>query len=148
MNVSQNQPIQPSDIYEGRCILLPIPDQTDSNTGRKVLHLWMVLTNWSGNPQQFLAVNLTKKRRNSDTTIILQPGAHPFVKSETIVAYFGATLFTLKEINNQVKKYPNDWRFHRDNCNAVLLRRIQAGLVISKFTPNEVKAFYIAYQQP
>ncbi|PSB27617.1 hypothetical protein [Chlorogloea sp. CCALA 695] len=118
-------------IYPGKCILLPKPNQPTR-------HLWIVLTEADKNSLEVVFVNLTTHRHDSDDTVILDKGDHEFIKHRTVV-YFADTRFApvnkLKEIAKQ-----DEYNFHKD-CSTEMLKRIQCGLLISKFTPKKFKQY-------
>ncbi|MEK6283162.1 MAG: hypothetical protein AABN95_22630 [Acidobacteriota bacterium] len=120
------------EIYPGTCILLPKP-------GGDIKHLWIVLTEAEGDPPQVVIVNLTTRKQGTiDTTCVLMPGDHEFVKSETTVHYMDARLAPAQPLS-QIAKLA-DYDFHAD-CSRGLLRRIQQGLLDSPFTPKKIKAY-------
>ncbi len=101
------------------------------------LHLWIVVT--SPSQGEVVTVSVTFRRLRSETLVILQPGDHPFVRHESVVAYSFARVRSVDDIEDAlasgvfVKKEPT-------SCE--LLKRVQAGLVDSDFTPNGVRHFY------
>jgi hypothetical protein len=42
-------------------------------------HLWLVLTNPDGNPEEIVAVMVRTHRAYTDATVVLEPGDHPFI---------------------------------------------------------------------
>lgn len=119
------------EIYPGTCILLPKPSG-------EVRHLWVVLTEPEGEPPQVVIVNLTKNKPRADTTCILTPGDHEFVKVETVVHYADAR-FAPAEPLNQIAQL-RDYDFHAD-CSGEILERIQQGLLVSPATPKKIKTY-------
>ena len=121
-----------SQICAGTCLLLSKPNRY------AIEHLWIVVTEPDGNPQQVVMVNLTSERAGSDSTVTLSPGDHSFITKKTVVNYSDArlvetgNLIALVALNREAKK---------DDCNAALLARIQQGMLVSEFTPNKIKSY-------
>ena len=61
------------------------------------MHLYVVVCDPAGNPLTILAVPFNTLRLLSDTTLILEPGDHPFIKHRTSVSFDSLRTF---EINN------------------------------------------------
>jgi hypothetical protein len=119
------------EIYPGTCILLPKPSGD-------IRHLWIVLTEPDGDPPQVVIVNLTKNKPRADTTCILMPSDHDFVKVETVVHYGDARLVPAEPLS-QIAKL-RDYDFQAD-CSAELLERVQLGLLASPSTPKKIKTY-------
>ena len=59
-------------------------------------HLWIVVIELPRSPKEVVIVNLTSRKPNSDTTVVLQSDTHRFVKHETVVNYFDAKIVSKK----------------------------------------------------
>lgn len=101
-------------------------------------HLWVVVTEPTGDPPQVLLVNFTTYRRPSDPTLILQPGSHSFIDRPTAVSYGDAKLAGVEVLEQLVNA--GAARFH-DDCTEPLLASIQQGLLTSPRTPRWLKAY-------
>ncbi len=69
-----------TDIYPGKCLVWPHREGAQP-------HLWIVLTEPTGDPAQVVVVNLTTRIPTSDATVVLNVGDHKFIKRETVVYY-------------------------------------------------------------
>jgi hypothetical protein len=115
----------------GQTILLPKP-------GQDTLHLWVIVLASDPVTHEIVIVNLTTQRHQSDGTVVLQPGAHPFVQHATVVFYADARISDAKLIAAAIEA--GTFRTH-DDCSPELLFRIQQGLFASPHTPKKVKSF-------
>ncbi len=118
-------------IIQQNTLLVPIPS-------RSCKHLFIVLTAPKGRPPVVVMVNITTRRPTSDTSVILTPGAHPFVKHESVVAYEHASIFEVEKLENGLRngsliKYP-------DISNA-LFTMVKQGLLNSPRTPKNIKIY-------
>ena len=120
-----------ADIYAGRSIVLP-------KTSGATPHLWIVLTEPEGYPPEVVIVNLTTRKPDSDTTLTLNAGDHPFIEHETVVYYADARLAKAGGIE-QIVKYAG-YGFH-DDCSSDLLKRVRRGLLDSRYTPKKIKEY-------
>lgn len=114
----------------GQTILLPKP-------GHDTAHLWVVLTAPDTNAQVLL-INFTTLRSHSDTTVVIQPGEHPFVMHATAVHYADVRLTGAIAIEAAIAS--GHFRTHHD-CSAALLDRLLAGVLASKQTPEKIKRY-------
>jgi hypothetical protein len=105
-------------------------------------HLWIVITEPDANGES-VCVNITTRRSYSETTVVLQPGNHPFIAHESVIFYADARIIKLKNVemalNAAVKKFAC---VSKDPCGADLLRRIQAGMIASKQAKKGVKEYF------
>ena len=104
----------------------------------EIAHRWIVLTEPDGDPPQVVVVNLTSRSPDSDTTVVLNVGDHPFVKRETVVYYADARFMEARAIEAYANTPGN--RFHAD-CSVALLQQLRDGLRKSRFTPKKIKAY-------
>lgn len=99
-------------------------------------HLWVVMTE-PNDDGDIVAVMLATLRDRSDTTCILQAGAHAWIKHDTVPAYQIAewqSIQRLQRLIDQKLVTP------RDPLSAALLLRIQQGALDSARTSPRVKA--------
>lgn len=100
-------------------------------------HLWIIVTPPAeGEVVTVCMVTATKK---TERLVRLQPGEHPFIKHESAISYGFSKIRIVADIEALLA---NDLARQKDPMPPDALRRIQAGLVDSDFTPNGVRAFY------
>ena len=105
-------------------------------------HLWVVITEPSGSPKQVIIVNLTSRKRDSDTTVVLSPEDHSFVKHDTVISYADARISGSAEIVTRIEQRDFEPRKKfRDD----VIRKIQNGLLASPRTPKYIKTFFTEY---
>ncbi|MCI0390265.1 MAG: hypothetical protein MOB07_16065 [Acidobacteria bacterium] len=119
-------------IKSGTCVFLTKP------AAKAIPHLWIVLTDPEGDPPQVVMVNLNTKRDGSDTTVVLHPGEHRFIKHETVVNYSDARFVEVGNLQALIAMH-RDWQ--DDDCSDDLLAKIRQGLIDSPFTPNKIKTY-------
>jgi hypothetical protein len=97
-------------------------------------HLWVIVATPGGDA---LAFNFTTRRAvpTCDTSCVIRPGEHPFVRNETVVEYRRGLLGPQKAWDDLVRC--GGAKAH-DPVSAPLLLRIQEGALASRFT---VQAF-------
>src|SRR5690242_7488672 len=96
-------------------------------------HLWIVLTEPEPITQLAVCVNVTSKTRYCDTTVVLKPGCHTFIKHESVINYSDARQMDIGKVYQVVTtKNPQSFAFGiYDSCSEALLSTIQAGLLKS-----------------
>jgi len=99
-------------------------------------HLWVVLTNPTGQPPEVLTVMLTTRRAHTDDTVILQPRDHPFVQRETAVSYKTATYRRVSAILGKMKAGKCELR---ETIREPVLHRIRDGLLESPHTIHAIR---------
>jgi len=120
----------------GDSFMLPKP-------GHEVEHLWVLITNPDPQTHEAIMVNVTTLRPHSDTTIVLNPGDHPFIQRPSVIFYADARTVDTRLLDAAVQRgaYSGNAAFQA----AVVVVRIQAGLAASPFTPRKIKAAFAAY---
>lgn len=103
-------------------------------------HLHVLLTSPSL-AGEVVTASISTRQRWSETLICIQPGEHPFISVESIVAYRFAAIRTCTAIETAVK---NRTARPREKASPELLRRMQAALLDSDFTPPGVRAYFVA----
>ncbi len=83
-------------------------------------------------------LNITTRRPTSDSTVILTPGDHPFVRHESVVAFEHASLFKVEKLergltNGSLSKYPD--------ISDSLFTAVKQGLLSSPRTPQNIKTY-------
>lgn len=71
--------------------------------------------------------------------VVLREGDHPFLRHESVIAYRYSRIVKVEYIESAVK---NRDATPREHASESLLKRAQAGLVESEFTPYGVITFY------
>lgn len=101
------------------------------------LHLRIVVTapNADG---EVAVVSVTTRRNRSETLVVLQAGDHPFIQHESVIAFAYAEISSVARIEQTIA---SGAARSREPVAAALLKRIQAGLLDSDFTPNGVRQF-------
>jgi hypothetical protein len=100
-------------------------------------HLWVVIGELPGPPEKVIVVSLSSKKAESDTTVVLCEGDHPFIKRETILSYKDARIFDKKDLVDRIERrfFEVNERFPEDK-----VKIMQQGILASPFTPNEIKS--------
>jgi hypothetical protein len=115
----------------GQTFLLPKPGRIE--------HLWVVLT-YPNAEGLSICVNITTRRFDSDDTLILQPGDHPFIKHESTVHYEDARFMDLSLVTQLLESGAKSFVCEpREYCTHTLLDNIKDGLVKSRRTPTGIK---------
>ncbi len=100
-------------------------------------HLWIILTPTDLN--EVVVVNVTTRHKRSDTTVIINPGEHPFIKQESVIAYRFAKVKTVAEIEKAISE---GTAIRREPISASLLERIRGGLMQSDHAENGVRFLF------
>jgi len=103
-------------------------------------HLWIVITPPHGDPPQVIIVNVTSLKANSDRTIILDVGDHPFIKHPTVIYYTDAKIVRVSEVEKIQQELRNSGNAP---INARLLSKIQAGIESSQYVKPMIKNFFL-----
>ncbi len=113
----------------GDSFMLPKP-------GQDTEHLWVLIT--QPNPQTHAAimVNVTTQRPHSDTTTILNEEDHPFVQKPSVIFYADARMVEARLLDQSLAS--GAFRTHA-TFQAVVLKKIQDGVMKSPFTPGRSK---------
>lgn len=119
------------DFSPGSTFLLPTRIQD-------IPHLWVVLTYPDKNSNEVVIVNLTTKRSHSDTTVILNPGDHPFINRETVINYSDAKFVKVENLKKALDMTLAEPHSHFRND---ILEIIQKGVLKSPHTPLKVKKY-------
>ncbi len=104
----------------------------------QIEHLHGIITEPQGDPPKSVIVNVSTKRCESDTTVILKPGEHPFIKHDSVINYKDALLSLAAKLEEAV----NEGHFEAsETFDTTILKRIQDGLLQSKQTPKNIKTY-------
>ena len=102
-------------------------------------HLWVIITEPFGSPEQVIIVNLTSKKSHSDTTVVLSPNDHTFIKHETVISYDYARIVFSDNIKQRVQERDVE---PRDSFRGDVIQKIQQGLLDSPRTPRDIKKIF------
>lgn len=82
---------------------------------------------------------LTSKKPTSDTTVVLSPDDHDFIKHPTVVSFADAKIHSTENILKRAEERDIEPRckFRSDTVEA-----IQQGLMDSPFTPRDIKKIF------
>jgi len=106
-------------------------------SGRATEHLWVVLA-VSG--ADAIIVSITTQWPDSDSTCVLLPGDHPFVKHASVVYYEGARRVPSAAVEAALAAGATSFVFEsRPRCSVPLLTRIRAGFLESPAVTQELK---------
>jgi hypothetical protein len=101
-------------------------------------HLWFVLTDPEGQPETVVVVMMVTAKKHTDTTVLLQPGDHPFVKHESSVHYSSAKWFRVSALTKAMQ----NGRCHlKETMSPKLLARVRKGLLESAYTIHAVSDY-------
>ena len=99
--------------------------------------MWAVVAVLPENPERVVAVSLTTKRSDADTTVVFDIGDHQFIKHETVVNYTDARVFNRDELIKRIndKFFEEGQPFKQDK-----IEQMQQGLLKSTLTPTDIKS--------
>ena len=109
---------------EGETFLMPSPH------GQKE-HLYVIIADLD---EQIVIVNFTTKREGSDTTVLLTPDDHPFIKIDTAVSFKDALVAQKAKVIDYVSKHSRSHSSASENLLDILVE----GAFTSSFTPQDV----------
>lgn len=101
-------------------------------------HLWFVLTDPDPKTKKAVVVMLVTARSYTDKTVVLNPGAHPFITRESNVAYGMAGFVPLSRLEARLSS--GSAKLKAD-MSPMLLKQVRDGLLASTRTTNDVKAY-------
>ncbi len=87
-----------------------------------------------------VCVNVTTKRDDSETTVVLTAADHRFIKHESVVRFSDAREMKIELVEKLLSSRPGQFvGVLHDPCSEKLLARIRQGLLDSPMTPKEIK---------
>jgi hypothetical protein len=98
-------------------------------------HAFVVLTDPDPATQRVVVVPLVTARAHTDTTVLLVPGEHPFIRHDTHVSFGAATYAPVARLERKLVRGVVD---RLDDQAGDVLARIQRGLLASSCTINEI----------
>jgi hypothetical protein len=100
-------------------------------------HLWIIVTEVvDGN---FVAVSVTTRRLNSETLVCLDRDDHPFIEHPSVIPFRHARVCQTAWLQEMIDA--GEAQIHDHAASDRLVGRIQAALLESDFTANDVKSF-------
>lgn len=99
-------------------------------------HLWIVIYVPKIPTERAVLINVSKRRPNDDSTCILKPGEHPFIKTDSYVRYQSATTPTLHQLQQAVQ---SGLLTRQPSASAALLAKLMAGAKASVRLPAEIR---------
>jgi hypothetical protein len=116
--------------------VLTAGDTVEMRLGHPTIpHLWILVTDPHPDSQKAVIVSVTTLRSHSDQTVILRKGDHPYILHDSVVSYQDAQELSVVKIQAQIDR---GWP-QCDSCSDELLRKVQAGLLTSRFTKKSIK---------
>ena len=117
-----------------------IPQNTVLRPSGPCNHLFVIITTPDGEPPKVVAVNVSTKRGNSDTTTVLLQGEHSFLtKPESIIRYDQAELI---EVDDLITAVNNGHLTALEDMSDAVFQRICDGIDASPDTPQDIKDQY------
>ncbi len=104
-------------------------------------HLWVIVTEVDAATNKAVCVNVTTLQSHSDTTCILKPGDHRFVRHDSVINFSDAREMAIDLVEQALQARTRQFVCEpHDPCDMKLLARIQRGLIDSRQTPKGIKA--------
>jgi hypothetical protein len=105
--------------------------------GEENLHLWIIVTPPSEG--EVVTVCLVSAHKRSERLVVLNVGDHPFVRHESVIAYHYSRIRATSDIESALATGAAK---RREPVSDNILKKIQAGVIDSDFTPNGVRYYY------
>jgi hypothetical protein len=90
-----------------------------------------------GDPLQVIICNVTTRRPHSDPTTVLNVGDHSFIQHESVIYYARASMIRYTNVELVFRHGRSLEPLKPD-----VLARVQAGLIASPHTPDDMINFY------
>jgi len=105
-------------------------------------HLWVIISDPFSNPKQVIFVLLTSLKSGSDTTVVLSPGDHRFIRHDTVISYADSRIEEIDYIKESIlqRNFEPKEKFEES-----VTKKIQQGLLNSPRTPKQIKETYKKY---
>lgn len=100
-------------------------------------HLWLVLNDPPAHHDVALMVNVSTLRPNAETTCIVRPGEHPFLKHDSYVRYASARRAGVADLAAALKR---GLLQRHQPASAALLAKVRAGALASPHLAGELRA--------
>lgn len=66
-------------------------------------HLWIIITDPDPKTSGAVCVNVTSRKPDSETTVIIAAGEHPFVTRESVIYYKDARIIALSAVEQMLR---------------------------------------------
>jgi hypothetical protein len=106
---------------------------------RSTFHLWIVVTEPDPECGQAVMVSVTTKRDRSDTTVVVTPKDHPWVRHDSVISFADAMFADVRKVEGEMRRFPDDYSV-QNPCSSQFMRRIREGLLKSRMTPNKISS--------
>lgn len=100
-------------------------------------HLWLIINDPAAHHNLALIVNVTTLRLDAESTCLVAPGEHPFVKHDSYVRFAGARQARVADLAAAVKK---GLLKPQQAASKTLLEKIRTGAQASPQLPCELRA--------
>ena len=100
-------------------------------------HLWLIINGPAAHADVALIINVSTLRPNAETTCIVQPGEHPFIKHDSYVRYRGARGVKVAHLAEAVKQ---GLLKPQQAAGKMLLEKVRAGAKASPLLAGELRA--------
>jgi hypothetical protein len=108
-------------------------------TSNATEHLWIVITDPDAQGNA-VGVNITSQQSHSETTTILMQGDHPFVKHASVINYVDARIINVNAVQAAIDTKPKNFVCtSHTSCTPELLKKVQAGMLITKRAKKGIK---------
>ena len=105
------------------------------------LHVLLTIPSLAG---EVVTASISTRRSRSETLVCVHPGEHPFIHLESVVLYHFSAIRTCAAIEAAIK---SGAARPKEKASPELVRRMQAGLIDSDFTPPGVRAYFVGITQ-
>jgi len=111
----------------------------NSRSGSIPSHLWFILSDPGEDPEHVLIVNATSafQGRDVDSSCILKPGDHPFIRHESYIFYDGARQTAARKLK---EGFETEILRFQESASDQLLLRVRTGLMQSPHAEERHKA--------
>ena len=99
-------------------------------------HLWIVVTDPFGDPPMVPVVSISTRRPESEDTVVLRSGDHPFVRRESVIFYPDTRMVRADQLEALLQSGAGA---RHAKCSAELLARVQRGLLDSENVERWIK---------
>jgi hypothetical protein len=101
-------------------------------------HLYFVITDPVGNPQEVALVNLTSYRPNIDDSAVFDVADHPNITQKSMINYAGAQVAPVESLQMYVTANP---RRLKPSCSPKMLQTIRDGFWKTDATAKKMRTF-------
>ena len=110
--------------------------------GDQKRHLRIIITDSDNDQNQVVVSVTTLKYLSQDTSCVLQPGDHPFIKEKSIIDFKRTTVMSYMQIFNGIQQ---GLLIRKEDISDELLKRIQTAAAKSKYISDEIKSMFVYF---